>query len=153
MSSRLFTKIREEMGLVYSVGSGIQMLLDTGNLSVEAGTDQSKVGEVIESILVELRRMRESILSSDELWRTKNYVRGKMIMSLENSEGLAYFLGKQELLQGRIRSAEEIMKGIDEVRGEDVRRVANDIFRDSNLNLAVLGSFDKKLSFEKLLRI
>ena len=153
MSSRLFIKIREEMGLVYSVGSGIQTLLDTGSLSVEAGTDGRKVGEVIGAILGEFHRLRESLLNPDELQRAKNYVKGKLIMGLENSEGLAYFLGKQELLQGRIRTVEEIMKEIEKVSLEDVRRVSENIFQEKNLNLALLGSFDGKLSFEKLLRI
>lgn len=153
MSSRLFIKIREEMGLVYSVGSGIQTLLDTGILSVEAGTDGRKVGEVIGAILGEFQRLRESLLNPDELQRAKNYVKGKLIMGLENSEGLAYFLGKQELLQGRIRTVEEIMKEIEKVSLEDVRRVSENIFQEKNLNLALLGSFDGKLSFEKLLRI
>jgi predicted Zn-dependent peptidase len=153
MSSRLFIKIREEMGLVYSVGSGIQSLLDTGILSVEAGTDGRKVGEVIGAILGEFHRLRESLLNPDELQRAKNYVKGKLIMGLENSEGLAYFLGKQELLQGRIRTVKEIMKEIEKVSLEDVRRVSENIFQEKNLNLALLGSFDGKLSFEKLLRI
>ena len=153
MSSRLFIKIREEMGLVYSVGSGIQTLLDTGSLSVEAGTDGRKVGEVIGAILGEFHRLRESFLEPDELQRAKNYIKGKIIMGLENSEGLAYFLGEQELLQGRIRSVEETMEEIEKVSREDVRRVSGDIFQEKNLNLALLGSFDGKLSFEKLLRI
>lgn len=153
MSSRLFIKIREEMGLVYSVGSGIQTLLDTGSLSVEAGTDGRKVREVIGAILGEFHRLRESFLEPDELQRAKNYIKGKIIMGLENSEGLAYFLGEQELLQGRIRSVEETMEEIEKVSREDVRRVSGDIFQEKNLNLALLGSFDGKLSFEKLLRI
>ena len=153
MSSRLFIKIREEMGLVYSVDSGIQTLLDTGILSVEAGTDGRKVGEVIGAILGEFQRLRESLLNPDELQRAKNYVKGKLIMGLENSEGLAYFLGKQELLQGRIRTVEEIMEGIEKVSREDIRRVSENIFQEKNLNLALIGSFGGKLSFERLLRI
>jgi predicted Zn-dependent peptidase len=153
MSSRLFIKIREEMGLVYSIGSGIQALLDTGSLSVEAGTDGRKVGEVVGAILGEFYRLRESLLKPDELQRAKNYVKGKIIMGLENSEGLAYFLGKQELLQGRIRTVEEIMEEVEKVSREDIRRVSENIFQEKNLNLALLGSFDEKLSFERLLKI
>ena len=153
MSSRLFIKIREEMGLVYSIGSGMQTLLDTGNLSVEAGTDGRKVGEVIGAILGEFHRLRESLLEPDELQRAKNYIKGKIVMGLENSEGLAYFLGKQELLQGRIRPVEEIMDEIEKVSREDIRRVSKNIFQQKNLNLALLGSFDGKPSFEGLLRI
>lgn len=153
MSSRLFIKIREEMGLVYSVGSGVQTLLDTGNLCVEAGTDGRKVGEVIGAIIREFHRLRESLLKPSELRRAKNYLKGKIVMGLENSEGLASFLGKQELLQGRIKPVEEVMEGLEKVSREDVRRVSENIFQEKNLNLALLGSFDGKLSFERLLKI
>jgi predicted Zn-dependent peptidase len=120
---------------------------------VEAGTDGRKVREVIGAILSEFHRLRKSLLEPDELQRAKNYIKGKITMGLENSEGLAYFLGEQELLQGRIKSVEETMEEIEKVSREDVRRVSGDIFQEKNLNLVLLGSFDGKLSFEKLLRI
>jgi len=153
MSSRLFTILREEKGLVYSVGAMSQSFSDTGNLVVHAGAGHGNVEETLKIILGEFAKMKSEDVSEEELERAKNAVTGYLYMALDSSSGVAGYIGGQELRLGRILPPEERLALIKKVTVKDVRRVANDLLRKETLNLALIGPFKDKEKFEKMLTI
>ncbi len=138
-SSRLFIKVREKLGLAYAIDSGYETFMDTGTLLAQAAVDLKNIEQAIKAILEEFKGLREELVSREELQRAKNYLTGKITLSLESSSGIAYSLGKQELLRERIEPPEKIIGKIKKVTRRDIRRVAKNIFQERNLNLALLG--------------
>lgn len=152
MSSRLFVEVREKLGAAYYVRTYNQSDTDTGSLVTFAGVDDKKIEKVIETILKEYRKLCKVKVSEEELKKAKDYIKGKTVLGLESSDALASFYGSQELLKNEILTVEEIFKKIDKVKAIDIMRVAKDIFKDEKLNLAVIGPFENKEQFKKLLK-
>ncbi len=152
ISSRLFVRLREEEGIVYSVDSLRESYLDGGNLRVNAGVEISKTETAVIAILEEFKKMRQEIVVGEELQRAKEYLKGRLALELELSPGVAGFLGHQELLLGKIKLPEEQIKEIEKVTSRAIKRVAQEIFIKEHLNLAVVGPFRDKEKFLKLLK-
>lgn len=153
MSSRIFSEIREKMGLVYYIATEVEASPDTGFLATRAGVVNDKVEEAVSAILKEYKKIAKKKVSAEELKKAKNKIKGRMALSLEPSDAKASFFGLQELLEGRILTAKETFKEIDKVSQNDILKVAEDIFRPGKLNLALIGPFKDKKRFEKILKI
>jgi len=153
MSSRLFMKIRERLGLAYYVKTSVDINPDTGYLVTQAGVDNKKIEKAIIAILEEYKKITDKKIPSAELKKVKDYARGQMALTLETSDSKASFYGLQELLQGKILVPEEIYKKIDKITQNDILKIANDIFRPDNLNLALIGPFKDKNKFQRLLKL
>jgi len=97
--------------------------------------------------------MRQEIVGKEELRKAKECLKGRLVLELEHSPGLASFLGHQELLLGKIIMAEEQMEEIEKVTSDDIIRVAEKIFINNCLNLAVVGPFTDIEKFRELVRI
>lgn len=141
MSSRLFKKVRDEMGAAYYVRSGADFAVDHGIFAVSAGTAHTKTKAVIEAILAELVRLKTEPVPKDELKRAKDSMVSSLVLGLETSDQLANFYGGQEVLAGKTASPAEIMKKIGAVTAKDIQRVASDLFKTKYLNLASIGRF------------
>ena len=156
MSSRLFTEIREKRGLAYYIKTGVQSYIDNGYLVSRAGTDIKKTGEAVRVILEEYKKVRGSRFEvrGSEMKKAKEYVKGKMILGLEDSEEVAGLYADDLLLEGKIRTPEEILKAVDKVSVTDIRRMVGEIFRPENLNLTIIGPFKSgdRQEFEKIIR-
>ncbi len=124
MSSRLFHRIREELGLAYSVYSFAAPFADTGVFGVYAGTRPRTADRAIEVIGQELRGVATSGLRPDEVARGKGSVRGSRILALEDPFARMSRLGQAELVVGELPSIDEIQKRIEAVTAEDLERVA-----------------------------
>jgi len=153
VSSRLFIRLREEEGIAYSVDSVSESYMDAGNILVHAGVEIGKVEKAVRIILEEFKRMRQEIVGKEELRKAKECLKGRLVLELEHSPGLASFLGHQELLLGKIIMAEEQMEEIEKVTSDDIIRVAEKIFINNCLNLAVVGPFTDIEKFRELVRI
>ncbi len=152
MSSRLFVKIREDLGLAYYVKTDYDASTDTGFLVTQAGVDNSKVDQAVEAILKEYKKISSRKVLSEELNKAKENIKGRMAISMEPSDAQAYFYGTQELLKKEIQPIDEIFKELDKVTAEDVLAVSKDIFKPEKLNLAVVGPVNKS-SLKKILKI
>ncbi len=97
----------------------------------------------------ECRRMRERLISGDELKRAKENIKGSLMLGLEGTSSRMTHLANQEIYFGRFLPLEEILSKIDRIRAVELRRLANDIFDDSRLALIVLGSNNKR-DFESM---
>jgi predicted Zn-dependent peptidase len=139
MSSRLFQRVREEMGAAYRIRAGADLFLDHGYLSVSAGVDHEKLEKVIKAILEELTRVKREMVDPKELQKAKDHMIGELLLGLETADELAGFYGHEEILTRKLVSPQETVKKIMAVRPEEVRAAARAIFRSSRLNLAVIG--------------
>lgn len=151
MSSRLFQKIREEMGVAYYVRAEADLLTDHGFLAASAGIDNTKTDEVIKAILGEFKKLSQKLVGIKELQRAKDHLIGHLMLRLETSDALAGFFGGQEIIAKKIITPSELAKKIQAVTAEEIQAVAKDIFQNNKLNLALIGPFEDKEKFEKLL--
>ncbi len=153
MSSRLFARIREKMGAAYYIGAGTDLSLDHGLLSVSAGVDHKRAGEVVRAILEECRTIRDNLVPERELQKSKDHMIGGLILGLETSDDLASFYGGQEVLTGGFLSPAALTARIKKVTARDVQRVAKAVIDDKGLNLAIVGPYKSKTAFKKILTI
>lgn len=153
MSSRLFQKVREELGAAYYVNCGNQLFTDHGLLAISAGVDNKKINVVIGAILGELNKIKNTSVSKAELDKSKNYICGSMMIGLETSDSLAEFYGEQELFKEKMLDPEQIVKKIKAVKAGDIKALAKEIIQNNKLNLAIIGPFQNVAEFEKELTL
>lgn len=153
MSSRLFQEIREKRGLVYSVYGYFRPYMDVGQGVVYAGTDLDRVEEAITAIIDELRKLRIDGVPEDELARTKELRKGRLLMGFEDSRSVASWIGSQELTYREIQTPEEVMERIERVTAEDVKVLAEELFQSEKLSLALIGPYTDDTTFRNLLAI
>jgi len=153
MSSRLFQKIREEMGAAYYINTEADFYTDHGYLAVSSGIDHNKIEAVIKAILEEFRKIIEKPIEDKEIQRAKEHLIGRLIIGLETSDQLAGFYGGQEIITREILTPKEIIKKIQAVKKEEIKEVAFEVFQNQKLNLAIIGPFKEKERFEKILKI
>jgi predicted Zn-dependent peptidase len=138
MSSRLFQNVREKRGLAYAVFSGLAAYRDAGTLTIYAGCANSAVGEVVDVVVDEVRGMKAR-LSETELRRAKDHLKGSLMLSLESTSSRMSNLARQEIYFDRQFSLDETLEGIERVTGDDVRRVAEDLFLNGSMGATILG--------------
>lgn len=153
MSSRLFQKVREELGAAYYVRAGSDLFTDHGFFAASAGLDNKRAIQVLKAILGEFKLIRDHKVTPVELQRVKNHLSGTMMIELETSDALAGFYGQQELFHKKIMSPKEVLDKIESVTAGDVLAVARDIMDNRSLNLAMIGPFKDNSEFEKILKI
>ena len=155
MSSRLFTEVREKRGLAYYIKSVLQHYTDTCYIGARAGVDPDKVYEALEVIVGQYDRILNTkyLVTKEELQKAKEYTKGRFILGLEDTEAVSDLIGEDELFEGRSRTLEEIVSGIDKVTREDILRVSKGLFEGEGLKLAVVGPYTETQKFEKLLRL
>lgn len=151
MSSRLFIKVRERLGLAYYINTSVESNPDTGFLVTQAGLHNSKAEKGISVILKEYKKISQKKVPKKELQKAKDFAKGKMALLLETSDSQASFFGMQELLKKEILTPEQVYQEIDKITADDILKVAKTIFKPEKLNLALLGPFEDKSKFEKLL--
>lgn len=147
MSSRLFSKLRDEMGVCYYVRAEADAYTDHGVFSVSAGVDNKRVDEVIKVILAQLSRTAKEPVGKAELKKAKDFINGTTMLGLETSDAKAEFAVFQEILKGKIKTPEEFSKEINKVSAKDIQNVAKEIFKDDGLNLAIIGKFKEPSHF------
>jgi predicted Zn-dependent peptidase len=151
MSSRLFIKLREEMGVGYYVRAYNDAYTDHGFFQISAGVDNKRIEEVLKAVLDECKKLKDVLVSEEELNKVKECLIGNMKLSLESSDDIANFYGGQELLKKEIKSAEDKAKEIRKVTAKEIQNLARSIFKNNRLNLALIGPFKDKAKFAKIL--
>ena len=139
MSSRLFQRVREEMGAGYYIRAYGDAYTDHGLFQISAGVDNKRVAEVLSAVIEECDKLRKYPVSEEELNKVKECLIGNMKLSLESTDDIANFYGGQELLKKEIKTAENKASELRQVSARDVQRVARNIFKNKNLNLALIG--------------
>ncbi|MBI2622860.1 MAG: insulinase family protein, partial [Candidatus Levybacteria bacterium] len=158
-SSRLFHEVREKRGLAYYVRSASDHYQDCGSLVSLAGVDPKRVEEAVRVMVDEYRKIAhpksegDGHISKEELKKAKEFIKGHLVLELEDSRAVASFYAAQELLEEGIDNTEEILAKIDKVTIEEVQKVGRRYFKNQNLNLALIGDFPDGQKFEKLLEL
>ena len=153
MSSRLFIKVRERMGLAYFVRASADAFEDTGVFMIRAGLTKSRIDEAIKAICKELVKIRDNGVTAAELKRAKENIRGRIVLELEDSSDLAGFFGKQELYTNEVKTPEEKFAEFNAVSVAEIKAVAKDVIRQSRASLALIGPFKDAKRFEKLIKL
>jgi predicted Zn-dependent peptidase len=153
MSSRLFQKLRDEMGICYYVYAHNDLYTDHGTLAVSAGVDSKRVKEAIKAILEELNKIKTTLVKSEELNKAKQHLIGNLRLGLESSDSLAEFYGGQEIMREVIKKPEDMIKEIKSVTAEEIKFVAERIFKNEGLNLAIVGKFKEEKEFLDILSL
>lgn len=151
MSSRLFLNIRERQGLSYYISASTQAFTDTGYLEVNAGVDNKRVLVAIKSIMHELALMRDKQVTKEELDRAKEFMIGRIKLSLEDSEQIARLLVSQQVLENTIQTPEEIITGIKAVTVNQIQKLMQEIFQAKNINLSLVGPNLEESRLQKIL--
>ncbi len=152
MSSRLFTQIRDKLGLAYSINSYTEHFLDTGAIEVNAGVDVRNLRVAISAILEELRKLKEP-LPEAEIMKAKELSRGRLSLRLEDSRSVAGWIGGQEVLTGQVLTFDDVIKAIRAVTREQICQLANDLLVGDQLRLSVVGPVPEDEPLEDLLQL
>ncbi len=153
MSSRLFQKVREELGAAYYVRAGVDLYTDHGYIAAGAGVEHSKLKLVIQTIVSEFRRLTTEPVSEKELARAKSHLAGNLLLGLETSDSLATYCGSQEILKKTITTPDEIVSAINAVTAAEIQTLAKELFTANALNLAMIGPHKEKGEFEALVNL
>ncbi len=152
MSSRMFSAVREEKGLAYYISTGTEDYMDTGIMFTRAGVDVNRITDAVKAIVMEYDKIRHVEISEAELKKGKEFLKGKLILSLEDSEEVAQMGARHELLYGKLRTYNDIAKEIDAVKVSDIKRVAAALLKDDSLYLSVIGPYEDKAMFDGCLQ-
>jgi predicted Zn-dependent peptidase len=140
MSSRLFQTIREERGLAYSIFSELSPFRDIGSLCIYAGVAVDKTRETLALTMAELSRLKQETVGDAELKRAKDQLKSNIVLGLESSSSRMANLARQQMYFGRFFGVDEMTREIEAVTAEDVKRLANDLFRPEAMALTLLGN-------------
>jgi len=152
MSSRLFMEVRERQGLAYDIHSGVSHFQDCGAFVVDAGIDPKRVDDAVETVLVEVGRLREGV-PEEELERAKRLSTGLLVLRMEDTRAVSSWAGSHELLLGHVLDVDEVSRLVEGVTTDDMARVANDLLLTEKLNMAVVGPRRAERRFLRALKL
>ena len=139
VSSRLFQEIREKRGLAYSIYSFLSGYSDGGTITVYAGSRASEVERVLDLIRREIRKIGNNGITREELRRTKDQMKGSLMLSLESSHSRMNKLAKDELIAGSHTSLQAMLSEIDAITLPKIARVARELFDPGHLGITGVG--------------
>lgn len=140
MSSRLFQRVREQEGLVYSIASYHNGYLNGGYQAVYAACAPKNLRRVLDLSLAEMRTIKREGATAEELAAAKLHLKGSILLSLESTTSRMSGIARQEYYFGRQFSPDEIIAHIDAVTLDDLDRVAHTIIDGESLSLTLLGN-------------
>lgn len=139
ISSRLFQKIREEQGLVYSIYSSQSLYRKCGEVGIYASMSKDNLKKVYEMILDEIKDLKKNYLTEKEIKESKEQLKGSYILGLESTSSRMMSIGKSMLLHRQVRDTDEILKLIDEVDKDTINRVIDKVFNIDKLGICIVG--------------
>lgn len=151
MSSRLFIQVRERRGLAYHVGANAGSYKDTGAFTVYAGVKLEKIEEALEVIKAELERITAEKVTTDELKKAKEMIRGRLAIWSESTNFLAEYFGTNFVLDEKIETFEEYIRKIDLVTLEDLQDIAKELFQKERMNLQIIAPLKNTDKFRRIL--
>ena len=152
MSSRLFSEIRDKMGLAYSISSYVEHFLDTGSLTVAASVEPKNLNKTVTAVLEQMEQLKANIPET-EMRKAREISKGRLLLRMEDSRNVAGWLGGQEMLIGRVLTLDEVIAIIDSITAEQVQDIARELISTSKSRLAVVGPIKDLQPLKQLLQI
>ena len=152
MSSRLFTEIRDKLGLAYSIHSYVDHLFDTGSFTIHAGVEPQNLLVAIKAILEQLAQLKEPVPES-ELLKAKELAKGRLLLRMEDSRNVAGWVGGQEILTGSILSVDQVISIVDAITTEELQTLAQELLVGNQLRLAIVGPVASDEPLEEALKL
>jgi predicted Zn-dependent peptidase len=152
MSSRLFTVIRDKLGLAYGIQSYAEHFLDTGAMTISAGVDAKNLPVAVKTIMAELARLTEPTPEA-ELAKAKELFKGRILLRMEDSRSVAGWLGGQEILTGEILTIDEVIGIVEAITTAELRQLAEELLVPGQMRLAVVGPIPPEEPLDDLLKI
>jgi predicted Zn-dependent peptidase len=153
MSSRLFTEIRENLGLAYSIFSYVDHFLDSGAMTVSAAVEPGNLPVAIKATMEQLIKMKQEKVPEEELIKAKELSKGRILLRMEDSRNVNGWIGAQEILTGEILTIDDVIQAIDSVTSNQIQDLSRELLVGDRLRLAVVGPIDYDKSLEKLLKL
>ena len=144
MTSKLYQSVREKQGLVYAIYSQIHSFTDSGICMVYAATEAKHVEKVVKRIHAEVEKIREKGITPADLKLFKTQVKGSILLGADDVENRMNSLGINEMVFGRYRSVDDIIKEINGVSLESVNHYIKKHVNMDNLAVLLLGGIDEK---------
>src|SRR3989339_287173 len=146
MSSRLFIKIRERLGLAYMVRADQESFHDAGYSAIRVGLEAKNIPRALTVIQQELKNLKKKGVTARELQDAKTHLRGHLVLSLEDSSSQASWYGLQDIYRVRIKTPEEKIKELEQITNRQLQEIAQEVFQEKNQRLALVGAVgDQKL--------
>jgi len=142
MSSLLFQKIREELGLAYSVYTHYSSYVDTGLFAIYAGVSPENISVTYEAVVKELEAIAAGNITAAHVAKAKEQLKSSLLLSLESSSSRMMRMGRSMLMLGRVHTSDEIIEKIDNVTHESVLNMAEDILCIDKMSVAAVGGKD-----------
>jgi predicted Zn-dependent peptidase len=152
MSSRLFNEVRDKLGLAYSIHSFVDHFLDSGAMTIYAGTEPRNMKVALGAVLEQLAKLKEPVPES-ELNKARELSKGRMLLRMEDTRNVSGWMGGQEILQRKILTVDEVVDIIDSITAEQLAGLANELITGDKLRLAVVGPVDEDSELESLLKL
>ena len=146
MSSRLFQNLRENLGLTYDCHSSLSSYRDCGALVVSCGTEPARAAEAVAATRKELQGLLTAPPEA-EVHKSREYIKGRMLMRMEDSRSVASWLASQELLMDEITTPDETAASIDAVTPDDVLHAARRLVDVEAFRLAIVGPHEDAAEF------
>ncbi len=152
MSSRLFQTVREQNGLCYSICSFPSSHVDTGMFSIYVGLGQEQEQRAAQLIRDVLYDFCEKGPTEQELCRCREQMKSNMLMGLESTNARMHHLGRYELFMDRVVSPDELVEAYDAVTTEQIKTLANSIFRFENASISAVGNTKDEAYYRDMIR-
>jgi predicted Zn-dependent peptidase len=151
MSSRLFQNIRERQGLAYSIYSDLNPYRDTGCMAVYAGTSLASATKVVKAVVNEFHNLKTEPVPAEELRRSKDQLKGSLMLSLESSTARMSNLARQEMYFDHFQDLDELIEKIEAVNADDLQSLAREFFKTESVAVTALGNLSGlKISHDQL---
>lgn len=152
MSSRLFMRLREREGLCYSINAATESYEGAGVMAVQAGLDTSRLPQAIKLIKEELHKVVTESISADELNKAKEYIKGKVILAMENSSVQAQWAAKQYIFEHQLEDINSFLTKLAKLKPRDLSIVAREVINFKKASLALIGPFKNVAPWQKLIK-
>lgn len=146
ISSRLFQKIREEKGLVYSIYSSQTLYQECGELGIFASTSNENVEEVYKLILDEIDLIRNEYISLQEIHESKEQLKGSYMLDRESTSSRMMSNGKNLLMRNKVDDEQDIIDYINNVEYQDVVEIIEKVFNKENIGVCIVGKDVENIS-------